>query len=143
MCVRGATRPWFADSQSPPFESVFIPRDDLAIHQQIFDPKKGGSGYGPGLNWYKALIANVNVSDESSIPPERHHIEQPTLAIFASGDFFCIPAVNEEMMRPYVKNLKVETVDAGHFFLLQKPDETNKILKEFFDEVQEKTKHLL
>jgi pimeloyl-ACP methyl ester carboxylesterase len=137
MCVRGATRPWFADSQSPPFESFIIPKEELAIHRQIFDPKKGGSGYGPGLNWYKAAIANVNLSDESSIPPERHHIEQPTLAIFGSGDVFCVPAMNEEMTRPYVKNLKVEIVDAGHFFPLQKPDETNKILKEFFDEVQE------
>lgn len=135
MCVKGATRSWFADNTSPPFQDICIPKEELATHQQIFDPKNGG--YGPGLNWYKAQIANLNTEEDTSIPPERRHIQQRTLAILGRDDFICVPAMQEATMRPYVKNLKVETVDAGHWVQLQQPDETNKLLKEFFDEAVE------
>lgn len=34
-------------------------------------------------------------------------------------------------MRPFVPDLKVETVNGGHWLQLEKEDEVNKILEEF------------
>lgn len=134
LCKTGATRSWFAD-QSAPLEPSFLPKEDVAIHKKIFDPSNGG--YGPGLKWYKAQMANLNTQDESTIPPERLHIQQRTLAILCSRDFICIPAMQEEAMRPHIQNMKIVTVDAGHWLQLQKPDEVNGTLKEFLEEVDQ------
>jgi hypothetical protein len=35
-------------------------------------------------------------------------------------------------MKPVVPSLKVEQLDTGHWMMLEEPDETNRILKEFF-----------
>ena len=105
----------------------------------IFNPRNGG--YGPGLNWYKAQMANLNTQDESTLPYKRLDIQQRTLAILAGRDFICVPTVQEQAMRPHVRSLKIVTVDAGHWLQLQKPDEINKTLREFLEEVDQ-TSHL-
>lgn len=135
LCKAGATRSWFADHESAPLRPSFLSQADVAIHQRIFEPINGG--YGPGLNWYKAQIANLNTQDESTIPLERLRIQQRTLAILGSRDFICVPAIQEHVMRPHLQNLKIVTMEAGHWLQLQKPDDVNKTLKQFFEEVDQ------
>lgn len=137
LCKAGATRSWFANHESVPLRPSFLPKEDVAIHQMIFDPSNGG--YGPGLNWYRAQMANLNTQDESTIPLQRLHIQQRTLAILGSGDFICVSAVQEHAMRPHVQSLKIVTMDAGHWLQLQKPDDTNKTLKEFLEEANQRS----
>lgn len=137
LCKTGATRSWFAADKAIPLPPVFLSQDDAATHQKILDPKDGG--YGPGLNWYKAQMANLNTEDESTYPPKCLHIQQRILAILGSRDFICVPAVQEHVMRPHVQSLKVVTVDSGHWLHLVKPDEINKIIKEFLEEADQKS----
>ena len=103
----------------------------------IFDPKTGG--YGPGLNWYKAQMANLNTQDKSTIPLKRLHIQQRSLAILGSRDPTCVPAMQEHIMRPHVRDLKIVMVDAGHWLQLQEPNNINNIIKEFLEEVDQKS----
>lgn len=103
----------------------------------IFDPKNGG--YGPALNWYKAQMANLNSQEKYTIPLKSLHIQQRTLAILGSRDSTCVPAMQEHLMRPHVRDLKVVIVDAGHWLQLQKSDDVNKIIKEFLEEVDQKS----
>lgn len=131
MCQRGATRAWFADENPAPLAPTLLPKEQITIHQKIFDPKSGG--YGPALNWYKAPMAQLNTEDESEIPPERWHIQQETLAILGRHDFICVPELQVNDMRDYIQNLKVVEVEAGHWLLLQIPDAINKLLHDFFE----------
>jgi soluble epoxide hydrolase/lipid-phosphate phosphatase len=36
-------------------------------------------------------------------------------------------------MKPLVPNLRVEDLDTGHWIMLEKPDEVNKILEDFIE----------
>lgn len=105
----------------------------MAIHDKIFAPENGG--YGPPLMWYEAQMANVNTSDEASLALERSHMQQPTLLISAEKDLIAIAAMQEQGMRPFVKDMRVEKADRGHWLQLEKPDEINPVLGKFFEEV--------
>ena len=132
MAPIGAARSWFTEGRTTALASYVSPVE-MAIHDQIFALENGG--YGPPLMWYKAQIANVNTSDEASLAPERSHIQQPTLLISAEKDLIAITAMQEQGMRPFVKDLRVETVDCGHWLQLEKPNEINRLLGKFFEEV--------
>lgn len=131
MCVKGATRAWFIAVNSASLDPSFLSKEEKTTHQEIFDSQNGG--YGPGLNWYKAQAANLHASDESGIPPERIHIQQRTLAILASRDSIGVPALQEATMRPWIPNLRIATMDAGHWVQLLKPNELNELLKGFIE----------
>lgn len=131
FCPRGAARAWLTEGKIGLYPS-WISKEEIETHKQIFDPKYGG--YGPPLNWYKAQMADLNNEDESSIAPERWHIQQPTLLITAKLDPIAIPKLQEQEMRPFVQDLKVEKVEAGHWVMQQKREEVNQTLKAFFDE---------
>lgn len=132
MCLIGAARSWFTEGKTTARAS-YVSSEEIAVHDRIFSPENGG--YGPPLMWYKAQMANVNVQDEASLAPERSHIQQPTLLITASKDYIAIPAMQEQGMRPFFKNLTVESVETGYWLQLEKPDEINQMLEKFFQEV--------
>lgn len=131
ICRRGGIRAWFTEGKTGPYAS-WISKEEVETYKKIFDPKDGG--YGPPLNWYKAQMADLNDEDESSIDPERRHIQQPTLLITCSLDPIAVAAMQEQGMRPFVQNLKVEGLEAGHWVQQEKHGEVNKSLKAFFEE---------
>ena len=134
MCAYGETRAWFVSGKSVACAS-YITKEEIDIHNKIFAHENGG--HGPPLKWYKAQIANLDNEDDATIPPERLHVQQRTLLVTCSNDFIVNPAVQVESMRPFVKNLKVETMDTGHWLLIEKPEEVNAILKNFFEETED------
>lgn len=79
-------------------------------------------------------MADLNDEDESSIAPERRHIQQPTLLITCSLDPIAVAAIQEQGMRHFVKNLKVEEMEAGHWVRVEKYEKVNKTWKSFFEE---------
>lgn len=55
--------------------------------------------------------------------------------LIASTNYFITVTVNfPELMRPLVPDLKVETVNGGHWLQLEKTDEVNRILEGFIEE---------
>lgn len=102
-----------------------------AKHSEIFSAENGG--YRGGLNWYKAQMAHINAADDEAIPPERAHIDRPTLFLASMNDYVAVPAMQEEQMRPLVKDMEVESLDCGHWTQLEKANEVNEILKRFFE----------
>ena len=84
-------------------------------------------------------MANLNAQEKSTSPLKSLHIQQRTLAIFGTRDPTCVPAMQEHVMRPHVRDLKVVIVDAGHWLQLQKPENINKIIKEFLEEADHKS----
>lgn len=106
----------------------------LSVRHQLFSPKHGG-GYGPPLNWYKAMMAQLNAADEKTLSTEQGFVAQPTLLITGSRDKIAVAALQERQMKPLVKDLRVENLDAGHWIMQEKPEEVNHLLDKFFHEV--------
>lgn len=131
ICNASNMRSWFTEGKTSPLPP-WISNDEMEIHKKILSSKNGG--HGPSLNWYRAQMANLNTEDEEEIPPERFLIRQRTLLITCGKDILAIPAMQEAAMRPFVKDLKVEKVETGHWLQLEKPEEVNEILKKFFEE---------
>ena len=131
FALYGAARAWFEERKTKSIAS-YLSAEEVETHDRIFAAEQGG--YGPPLNWYKAQIANLNTSDEASLAPEQLHIQAPTLLVTCTSDYVGVPAIQEQNTRPWFKYLQVKEVATGHWLQLEKPDEVNKILKDFIEE---------
>ncbi|KAL8687440.1 MAG: hypothetical protein Q9218_006387 [Villophora microphyllina] len=135
LCPVGATRKYYEKQLSVPVAPWVSPAE-IATYCTIFGRENGG--FRGGLCWYKAQMARVNAADEEALPPERYHINKPALLITCSKDRVGIPTINIEGMKPYAKQLEVETFDSGHWVQLEKANEVNEILKRFLDKHQDR-----
>ncbi|KAL8702612.1 MAG: hypothetical protein Q9201_004218 [Fulgogasparrea decipioides] len=133
FCPVGATREFYEKKTSGPLPAWISP-SEIATYRNIFSAENGG--FRGGLNWYRAQIGRLNATDEKDLPPERHQIHSPTLLVTSAKDYVGVPAMQEERMRPFAKDLEVQNLDCGHWVQLEKANEVNEILKKFFDKHQ-------
>ncbi|KAE9367564.1 putative epoxide hydrolase [Stipitochalara longipes BDJ] len=115
----------FAKSGKLVKRGEYISEDELATHRKIFK-----DDYGPPMNWYKCAAQNLNLKDEegANLDPK---LEMPVLMIVAKAD----PLSNKmaiDAMRGYVTNLKVIGLGCGHWVQIERKDEVNATLEEFF-----------
>lgn len=68
----------------------------------------------------------VGISEENRI------VQQPTLYL-QSTNFITAAADFTNQMKASVPNLEVKTLDCGHWIMLEKADETNAFLEQFFE----------
>ena len=61
------------------------------------------------------------------------NLTKPVLLLTATQDPIGTPAVAKNMTRPYVPDLQVQEFNSSHFIMLEKADEVNKALSDFFD----------
>lgn len=104
---------------------------ELATHRKIMKDE-----YGPAMNWYRSAMQNLNLKDEEETRPDPK-LEGPVLMIVAKED----PLSNEmaiNAMKDYVANLKIVEIESGHWVQLEKRDEVNATLEEFFGGLREK-----
>ncbi|KAE9371498.1 alpha/beta-hydrolase [Stipitochalara longipes BDJ] len=127
----GGFRTWLTEGKTADLPA-YLTSEDHKHYQQAFSVEKGG--YGPATNWYRASLRNINEEDEKKIPTSAHTLTHPTLLIASTGYFITVTINFPEQMRPLVPDLKVETVNGGHWLQLEKADEVNKILEEFMEE---------
>ncbi len=86
------------------------------------------------------LLFGFDQTDKGSvgIPPGRDIIPRPVLLVTAALDPIGLPATAEAVTRPYAPDLRVQSIEAGHWVQLEKADETNQALDAFFTEVLDK-----
>jgi len=130
MCPIGATRSWFEEGNIIPTAS-WISSEELAIHDQIFNPSNGG--YGPALNWYKAQIANVNSEDEAHLASGDSQFERPTLLVTCSKDPIAVADMQEKTTKQHARNLRIKQLETGHWVQLEQPSKVNEFLQEFIE----------
>jgi len=102
---------------------------ELATHRKIMKDEYSGA-----LNWYRAAMQNVNIQDEEEAKPDPN-LKGPVLMIVAEED----PISNEiaiNVMKQYATNLKLVGINAGHWIQLERKEETNTALKDFFGSVE-------
>ncbi|KAG8528160.1 uncharacterized protein KY384_007077 [Bacidia gigantensis] len=109
----------------------FVSIQDELVHNRIFAVTNGG--YNPSLNWYRSMYRNVNLADENTIPKSAANITKPVLLVTAANDTVGTPAAAEAQTRPYAPDLNEHQVDSGHFVMLERADEVNKAMSDFFE----------
>ncbi|KAF7914146.1 uncharacterized protein EAF01_000552 [Botrytis porri] len=130
MGATGGFRKWLEGGMIAPYP-YFIKSEDIEYFKNIFSPKNGG--FGAAKNWYTMQLHGINEDDDKAIPKERTIVHQPTLLI-TSTNFISSGADFPSQMRPYIPDFRVERWEGGHWIQLEKSDETNALLGEFFEE---------
>ncbi|KAH7162048.1 Alpha/Beta hydrolase protein [Dactylonectria estremocensis] len=123
---------------SSKFLASWICEEDKATHHAEF-----GTDYTPALNWYRrgfsSLGSNIEASAlaNNSISPKIH---VPTLMITGTKDIVCIHGRPTTTMEGCVEEgrLEVKDIDAGHWVMLEKTAEFNKVLKEWLEDTEGK-----
>ena len=82
------------------------------------------------------MLSNINLADDAGIPSQNHHVTKPALFIACAKDYVAVPKLQEEGMRPWVGDLRVKELDSAHWVQLQRREEVNHALQEFFNEVE-------
>ena len=101
---------------------------ELVTHRKIMKDE-----YGAAMNWYRAAMQNINLEEEQTAKLDPK-VAAPVLMIVANND----PLSNEiaiNAMHPYIANLKVVRIDSGHWIQIEKKEEVNVILEDFFKSV--------
>jgi len=90
--------------------------------------------YGPAMNWYKCAMQNLNLKDEENVEIDPK-LEMPVLMVVSKGD----PLSNQmgiDGMKAYAPNLKTIGFESGHWIQVEKKDEVNSALEDFFKSVR-------
>lgn len=83
-------------------------------------------------------MQNINTVDENVIPKAKQQITVPTLLITAQNDPVGLPQMASGMTRSGVANgagFVIKSVDAGHFLMVEKSEETNRFIYEFIKNI--------
>ncbi|TGO63820.1 hypothetical protein BOTNAR_0095g00180 [Botryotinia narcissicola] len=131
MGATGGFRKWLEGSMLAPYPH-FVKSEDVEYFKNIFSPKNGG--FGAAKNWYTMQLHGINEDDDKAIPKERIIVHQPTLLI-TSTNFISSGADFPSQMKPYIPDFRVERWEGGHWIQLEKSDETNALLGEFFEDI--------
>jgi soluble epoxide hydrolase/lipid-phosphate phosphatase len=120
----------------------FVTKEDKEHHHEVF-----GDDYSACLNWYRRGIRNLGVDEEKEQLRKREikgKIAKETLFIAGLRDATSPAERGKTSMNGNVEGgegggkLKMVSVDSGHWIMLEKAEETNSILKEFFEKGVEK-----
>ena len=71
----------------------------------------------------------------SAISATVANLTKPVLLLTASDDPIGTPAAAEGSTRPSAPDLQVQEIKSGHFVMLEKADEVNKAMSDFFAKV--------
>lgn len=105
----------------------FITDEDMRVFSEAF--RKGGLS-GP-INYYRNLDRNW----ETTAYLAGRHVTVPSLMVCAENDPILSPQLADGMER-HVSNLTVRLVkDCGHWTQQEQPDEVNRLLLEFLDDL--------
>jgi len=119
----------FVDSFSPPARlPTWLSEDDLRVYVDAFSE----SGFTGGLNWYR----NVNRNWERSERLAGAIVRQPALFVTGSRDPARNPAAIERLPETVADLRGVHILEGcGHWTQQERPDEVNRILIEFLNDV--------
>lgn len=125
-------RDWLS-SKSKTHVASYITDEEKAHHHKVF-----ADGYSACVNWYKRGIMNLGVEEEKALLEKGEiasKIGKETLMLTGLRDVICGAQRARVSMRGSVERgkLKVVDLDAGHWIMLEKSEETNKVLQEFFE----------
>ncbi|MCJ1245436.1 hypothetical protein MMC30_002640 [Trapelia coarctata] len=133
LCPLGGARTWITSGTATAHPS-WITEDEAALHECIL----AQGGYTGPLNWYKSVIKGINDVDDATIEPEQKYLTLPNMLVVSTKDFATRPELQEMRSREWVKDLRIETLDCGHWIPLERSEELFALLEDFTTAVTEK-----
>ena len=111
----------------------FVTIEDKAHHHATF-----GDDYSHCLNWYHRGINNLGVAKEKTLLASgkiKSKIDKHTLFLPGLKDAVSIGVKGKAAMKMTVEEgkLKIVEMNAGHWIMLEKGDELNRILEDFIE----------
>lgn len=108
-------------------DPAFLSEKDFAVYLRAFE--EGGLS-GP-LNYYR----NIDVNWQATRPLADRPLERPCMLLMADRDPV-LPVALAQGLERWLPDLRVETIaDCGHWTQQEKPDEVNRLLLEFLDDL--------
>ena len=86
-------------------------------------------------NRYKSAIRGVDAAHHAALPEERKRVDLPALLVVSDRDYITRADMQTERTAKWVARLRVEELSCGHWVALEMPDELNKLLEGFANEV--------
>ncbi|KAJ5349881.1 hypothetical protein N7541_007608 [Penicillium brevicompactum] len=127
----GAYKKWLLADRIAPW-TTFITEDEKDIFENITMSQGGFDG---PVKSYKSLMRDYNAADEKAIPKSEAAIKHPVLLLTASKDVVGIASSQITNTAPYAADIRIKSVDAGHFLQVEKPDEVSLGIHNFVREV--------
>ncbi|KAE8149208.1 Alpha/Beta hydrolase protein [Aspergillus avenaceus] len=117
----GSIEKWLLSDTRAPLAPYISKQEFQALNAQFT---------GSSLNWYKALVRNINIPDEiTSQPPLKGKIDVPVLMICPEEMDFPVDGIRDVAADVMVRTCSTR----GHWVQLERADEVNGFLGEFFD----------
>jgi epoxide hydrolase 4 len=113
-----------------------LSKHDLAVYHEAWGQPGALRG---GLNYYRAArmgeqVAAGGVPEEYASRITSRTVEVPTLVIWGENDVALLPSLTRGLSE-WVPRLSVEIVPgAGHWVPYERPDEVNRLIREFMDD---------
>jgi len=123
MVAPGKTAQWLENNMTPGFADYLNEEDINVIRRSILD-----GGIRSGLNYYKAVIQDVDLEDALNLP-NNCVIEQPCFFAAAHKDYVCTPAQSKPLMEKYAKDLTTVDLSTGHWLQFEAADQLNNELE--------------
>ncbi|KAF7625238.1 hypothetical protein AFLA_002110 [Aspergillus flavus NRRL3357] len=128
LCPTGAIEQWLLSDNRAPL-APYITEEELKTHQKLLV-----GNHDSALNWYRALVSNINLEDEKNHKlPLRYLCRSLNLSEEVGvGD----SRLEEGMRAVCAGDLVVRRVSTeGHWVQLEAREEVNRFLEEFFEGV--------
>lgn len=127
----GALEAWLASDQDD--QQTIVNEEETA---RWLDAFRSGGLRGP-TNWYRALVGNINYSQEDkdlSRGQLTTALYVPVLAVDSQPDKFSISNFMEMSVRPHTKRMKMNVVEAdGHWPHIVAHEVVNRVIKAHVD----------
>ncbi|KAE8143433.1 Alpha/Beta hydrolase protein [Aspergillus pseudotamarii] len=130
LCPTGAIEKWLRSDHRAPL-APYITEEEFKTHQNLLV-----GNHDSALNWYRALVSNINLEDEeeANITPS---LSIPVLLICPRKSELEVPGLEEGMRAVCAGDLVVKRVSTeGHWVQLEAREEVNQIIGEFLEGVR-------
>ncbi|TAQ85884.1 hypothetical protein B7494_g5794 [Chlorociboria aeruginascens] len=129
----GALKEYLLTSDRNCEVASYISPEEKAAHHAAF-----GGDYSAATNWYHRGINNIGVDEEIAEVKKgkfKQKIGKETLMITGLKDPVCLAQIARSSMKGNVETgkLKMVDVEASHWIMLERKEQTNEILGDFFE----------
>lgn len=121
----------FLEAGKPLPVADWISPEELAMHNRIL---KGG--YTGVFNWYKATRFIEPAREDVELTDEGKKITVPTLLIATTKDYAILCDAQVQMTRAVAADFTVETLETGHWAMLEAKEEVERLLEAFGAKIQ-------
>lgn len=129
IAALGAARMWLTAKNTTELPS-WRTEDDKARWIKL---NKGNNATEAQTNYYKSLMQGVQAEDEAVVTNKQRALTVPVLGVGGAEDLVTRADQLRQSIEPWASKGYEEKVvqGAGHWLMLEKPDEVSKILVEF------------